>query len=204
MIGKDLIERLVVVDTETTGQNPFVHDVISVGLVGVASGVSLEVNVNLPMDVVWTDYGLKNFERFRSLHSKSAISPANAILEIEEFISRNFGDETITFVGHNMAFDRFFLAKLAHRAGVSEIRRVSHRTIDTYSLLALLRMMGRIPADATTSSGAFKYFNVGVPVESRHTALGDAMATRSLFFKIVSKFLESSDLLEYASNPLAD
>lgn len=188
MIRKDPSGGLLVVDTETSGQDPFSHHILSVGLVSYHSNDSLEVHIELPPDAIWTDYGSKNFSRFSKEWGRSALAPLKAVHSIEEFVAQVYGGREVNLVGHNIAFDRFFLAQLAHRAGVSGIRKVSHRTIDTFSLLMALCLAGRLPLEATTSSGAFAYFGIEVPTTSRHTALGDALATKMLFSKLMEMF----------------
>lgn len=181
---------LLVVDTETTGQDPFAHEVLSVGLVALDSSDSVELHVELPAGAGWTDFGYDNFRRFEDDWRSGARPALEVVRSIESFIRHVFGGVKINLVGHNMAFDRFFLAKLAYRAGVESIAGVSHRTVDTFSLLMALHLSGRIPIDATTSSGAFEYFGISVPEKVRHTALGDAIATKQLFLRVLQMMEE--------------
>lgn len=183
----DLLSKLIVVDTETTGTDVFTHNILSYAFVPVCDGPVLEGFVDEHHEAVWTDVAKSYFassEKKWSLHKKSARAAVN---EIEHYLaSLSRGD--LVLVGHNVAFDRYFLEKLARDAGQPYIKGLSHRTIDTHSLLVTLSLMGRIPENATTSSGAFEYFNVSPASDIRHTALGDATATRDLYRKILSQY----------------
>lgn len=179
---------LIIVDTETTGPDPLTHEILSVALVSLTSGTSFEGFAKLPDKTQWTNYGRENFGRSIDDWGNRAIPAKDLVLQIEDFVSRTCNGNQAILIGHNVAFDRFFLAKLAYRADVVEINGISHRTIDTHTLLAALNMQGKLPDHALSSEGAFKYFGVHVPTEHRHTALGDAKATRELFQKIMSEF----------------
>ena len=58
--------------------------------------------------------------------------------------------------------------------------RLSHRVIDTHSLLWFSAQNGLIPVEACSSDGAFSYFTCEPPSHLRHSALGDAIATKHL------------------------
>jgi DNA polymerase III epsilon subunit-like protein len=179
--------NLVVVDTETTGENPFIHEILSAAFLPIALEERLEVHVKVNDNASWTSYGRDLFSNFEEQWTADAVDAAEAVRRIEEFIQDNFQGEEINLVGHNVAFDRFFLARLASRAGATSIRGISHRTIDTYSLLTILQLLGRIPKSATSSSGAFSYFGIEVPKSQRHTAMGDAVATKQLFLRVLNE-----------------
>ena len=63
--------------------------------------------------------------------------------------------------------------------------RFSHRTVDTHSLAAGLRDAGRLPLENLSSTALFAHFGIEVPEARRHTALGDALATYDLYWKLV-------------------
>lgn len=179
--------NLVIVDTETTGENPFEHEILSAAFLPFVSNNRFEVHVKVLRDASWTDYSRELFSNFEKRWNADAVDPVEAVRRIEKFIEEAFAGEEINLIGHNVAFDRFFLARLAARAGVGSIRGISHRTIDTYSLLMILHLLGRIPKSATSSSGAFLHFGIDVPASERHTAMGDAIATKLLFLKLLDE-----------------
>ena len=64
--------------------------------------------------------------------------------------------------------------------------RFGHRSVDTHAVAAALRDAGRLPSGLQLSSTAlFAHFGIEVPEEKRHTALGDALATHALYWKLV-------------------
>lgn len=181
------IDDLVVVDVETTGINPFKHDILSLALVPIMGDrppfeIFIEVE-NPTWQATARQYFQSSWVTWRNTgRSASAVCSA-----LESYIQEHYG-RRITLIGHNIGFDVAFLRQLAFRAGRDELPLVSHRFVDTHSLLFLLHILGAIPKEALSSSGAFDHFGITPAAGSRHTALGDARATRELFVQIVSMF----------------
>lgn len=179
------LDQLVVIDTETSGTNPFVHEVLSIALYPLKEGAPpLEVHVKYS-HINWTEYARRNFNQFKDKWQRVAIEPAPAVEEIERYLRVNFGNETVILVGHNVGFDISFLRKLSFLAGADMIDGISHRSIDTHSILYYLHLKNLGPKEFTTSDGAFKHFNISIPLKDRHTAIGDAIATEILFRKLL-------------------
>ena len=102
--------------------------------------------------------------------------------------AKHFGSAPITLVGHNIAFDQGFLGTFLRSQGRELEPRFNHRTIDTHAAAAVLRDGGRLPFDLRLSSGAlFSFFGIAPAPELRHTALGDAIATHHLYWKLVER-----------------
>ena len=176
-------EALVAIDVETTGVNPFVHQLLSVALVPIGrEGPSLELHVRYP-NLNWSNFGYRNYLQFRERWSNEAVDAKVALHRIEKFISAIGGGRPVTPVGHNVGFDIAFLRQLAAATGHDEVQGLSHRSLDTHTLLYIAWMQGRIPSDARTSDGAFRCF--GLKPTGRHTAIGDALATKDLFLRLV-------------------
>ena len=175
------LSNVIVIDIETTGTNVFEHEVISVALVPVRRDlVPLSIHVQVDEGTPWSPFAETNWRRFEKDWRRDALPSDAAAKLIQEYLDTLPGDSDYLLAGHNIGFDRAFFSKLAFRAGRSEFRRVSHRNIDTFTLLFRLAALAEIPEEATTSAGAFKYFGIRVPEAERHTALGDALATRVL------------------------
>lgn len=188
-----LSNELIVVDVETTGDNPFVHDLLSIALVPVVgTGEPLVVYVR-PDNPTWTDCGQTTFRKFEREWQERAVAPRAAVSEIEGYLRRHLGTAKATLVGHNVSFDVAFLRKLAAQSGRTEIAGIAHRTIDTHTLLYLGYIEKGLPSSARTSTGAFEAFKIKVPSEQRHTALGDANATKALFLSLVQLFHEEGE-----------
>lgn len=176
---------LVVVDLETSGVNPFRHDVLALALVPVNSALPPHVVFVKPPEIRWTEYARANFAKFAAEWERNAVSPVEACASIESYLASTFGGQAATPIGHNIGFDVAFLRKLAFLGNRDELPGLSHRAIDTHTLLYVLAASGRIPASAVSSTGAFTHFGINVNDNVRHTAFGDAVATRELFCRIV-------------------
>lgn len=178
---------LAVIDVETSGTNAMVHDVVSVALVPLDRELPpIEIFI-AHKNIQWTDFALSNFQRFEAEWKARAIDPMAAVSELEGYVERVFDGDLLTLIGHNVGFDMSFIKRLAFQAGRESIKNISHRAIDTHSLLYLLFLKGEIPKEALTSEGAFRHFNINISDGDRHTARGDAVATALLFQRIVER-----------------
>ena len=179
------LRDIVVLDVETTGTNPVIHDPVSVAFVPLADHLPTLSLAIRPPSPVWSEYAAANFSRFRSEWAHSALSPTEALVQAEQYLGRICEGRDAIVVGHNVGFDLAFLRKLATYSGKEDVTGISHRSVDTHSILFAAWLLGRIPEEALTSDGAFHYFQIIVPPEARHTALGDAIATKALFIRIL-------------------
>ena len=176
-------------DTETGGLDPRRHSLLSLGLVaGDAAGIaeSLEILVRHGTYGV-TGGGMKVNRIDIAAHHEQALAPAAALEALDGFLAPHYPAEAaVILVGHNIAFDRAFLGAFLETQGRDLEPRFSHRAIDTHSVAAALQDAGRIPAEVRLSStGLFAHFGILVPEAQRHTALGDAVATFNLYWKLV-------------------
>lgn len=175
------LSNVIVIDVETTGPNVFEHEVLSVALVPIRRDLSpLSIHVQVDAVTPWSSFAETNWRRFEKDWRRDAMPNDLASNLIQEYLDKLPGDKDYVLAGHNVGFDRGFFSKLAFRAGRGEFKRVSHRNIDTFTLLFRLAALGEVPEEATTSTGAFRYFGIRVHEAERHTALGDALATRVL------------------------
>lgn len=173
---------VVIIDTETGGLDPSRHSILSVGMVVLGTNQECEVFISEPTISAEPEAlainGI-NLEWLRAV----GLSPQAAVLSIEEFRTQVSQDGPITFAGHNLSFDVGFLRRLYTIAGAEWPRGLTHRTVDTHSLLWALAVSGKIPASACGSEGAFAFFGIDAP--GRHTALGDARATSLLLARLI-------------------
>jgi len=181
--------RYLVLDTETGGLDWSRHSLLTLGLVvGDAGGVAegLEIAVRHEPYVV-SGGGMKVNRIDLVAHHEAAFDPPQALEALDAFLTRHFGpDASVTLVGHNIGFDIAFLRAFLETQGRSLEPRFSHRSVDTHAVAAALRDAGRIPSDVKLSSTAlFAHFGIDVPEAKRHTALGDALATHALYWKLV-------------------
>jgi DNA polymerase III epsilon subunit-like protein len=192
-------KTLLAIDVETTGPDPFVHQILAASIVPFdlnAQPVTVYVRHEAPLN--WTEPARDFFLKYRAEWQDRAVPPERAAEVLADYLMRLNGPRELHFVGHNVGFDLSFLKRLWRGQAIP---RVSHRTIDTHTMLRVLAWMGRIPESACTSSGAFEFFDVAPDTRTRHTALGDALATRDLFLRLMDEFESAQGLA--APSPLA-
>jgi DNA polymerase-3 subunit epsilon len=128
---------LVVVDVEISGINPFRHDVLALGLVPLNSELRATVVYVRPEAIEWSEYARRNFERYASEWEAAALAPSEACDFIEKYLAEIFSGRSATPIGHNVGFDVAFLRRLAFLGGREQLAGLSHRAIDTHTLLYL-------------------------------------------------------------------
>lgn len=189
-----MTQPMLFIDTETGGLDPSRNSLLSLGLVvggpgadGAAEVVnSLEILIRHEPYVVSAG-GMKVNRIDLVQHHESALEPAMAVTVLDVFLDQHFPHrcKAITLAGHNIAFDAAFLRTFLEGQGRAFEPRFNHRTVDTHALAAGLRDAGRLPLDNLGSTALFEHFGIKVPDEKRHTALGDALATFELYWKLV-------------------
>ena len=174
---------LVIIDTETGGVDPHTHSLLSVAFVSLDGERRLEVFVR-EATLVTNPESMKVNGIDLAWIEREGLSPREACDQLDAFLREEVrlgGGKPALLVGHNVAFDLAFLKRLYRHAGeTQESPLISHRSLDTHTLLWALAALGRVPASACGSDGAFSHYQVAPPQELRHTALGDAVATRAL------------------------
>jgi DNA polymerase III subunit epsilon len=176
-------------DTETGGLDSGKHSLLSIGLVVGDMGVvrhSMEILVKHETYVVSAG-GLRVNRIDLVKHDAVALEPVEAMAVLDVFLQQYFPcvKEPIFLVGHNVAFDRDFLGVFFAQLGRPLEPRISHRLVDTHSIAAALRDAGKLDLDNLSSSVLFDHFGIQIPEEKRHTALGDALGTFELYWKLV-------------------
>ena len=183
-----MTQPFLFLDTETGGLDPRSHSLLSLGLV-VGDGPrivnSLEILVKHEPYVV-SGGGMKVNRIDLVRHSESALAPGVAMTVLDVFLDQHFPHrcQPIILAGHNVGFDQAFLKVFLEGRGQAMEPRFSHRVVDTHSIAAALRDAGRLPMGDLSSTGLFAHFGIVVPEAKRHTALGDALATFELYWKL--------------------
>ena len=138
--------NLVAVDVETSGLNPFTHQLLAVGLCPFRNSVAPTTIYVRHNKIAWSPQASRFFERYQADWEREAVEPAKAIKRIEAFFANVSANRPAQLVGHNVAFDLGFLKQLASQGGKDELEGVSHRTLDTHTMLFLLNQLGLIQA----------------------------------------------------------
>ena len=176
-------------DTETGGLDFSHHSLLSMGLV-VGQGPNVvdqkEIFIHHEPYVVSAG-GLKVNRIDLVSHDEKALMPSLAWEAMLAFLEPHYpAGERIILAGHNIGFDRAFLDGFLKALGQNPEKHFNHRSVDTHSIAAALQDAGKIPASVSlSSSGLFDHFQIAIPSWKRHTALGDALATFSLYWKLV-------------------
>lgn len=185
------MDRLLVIDTETGGVDPAKYSILSLAAIvwrPGGEGEACEIFIAEPEIV--SEPGALSVNQIDLEWLRTHGEPPNIAVErVQEFLRRAFGvlgdGETVSLVGHNVAFDVGFLRRL-YRLGQQDFDRVfSHRVVDTASVARFLMLAGRLPIDLASSTKLFEHFGIRFDPKERHSALGDARATGRLLDEMI-------------------
>jgi DNA polymerase III epsilon subunit-like protein len=101
-------------------------------------------------------------------------------------IQDNFSNEKPVIAGINIEFDYKFLDKLFQNEKEYWWKYVSHRKLDTCSLINFLMVTGKIEIESASLEASINYFKI--ETNARHTAKDDVRATIALFENINKLF----------------
>jgi DNA polymerase III epsilon subunit-like protein len=183
--------KLLVLDTETSGTDPQVHSLLTIGALVWDDGTfGDEIELRVVEREMVIDAEAMAINRINiDLHRRGGIEPRLAATELSSFVRRHFfgphGPDPAVLCGHNIAFDIGFLKRLFNLAEIRYDLYFSHRALDTASVLRFLALARRIPPDLVSSSKAFAHFGIQFSHDTRHTALGDARATAELLNRLI-------------------
>lgn len=184
MTAWDKLEKLAVLDIETSGLDFVSNQTLSIAVVPfVLNAPPFEVFVRHPQ-INWSPVARQYFAGYQQDWEDKAVTPERACRKLVQYVRTHFSGP-LTIVAHNVAFDFAFLRKTFQQAGVQEKEAFSHRALDTHTLLYAGVLKGMLPDRVLSSSGAFEYFGISPSIRSRHTALGDALATRELLNRVL-------------------
>ena len=182
-------DRILFIDTETGGIDPYKNSLLSIGLVvwcdyKIIDSIEVLINDGV-LDV--TQKALEINKINLEEHKRNSVTPKKAIKEILFFLKKNFEEkQKITLAGHNVNFDVNFFRVFLTKNNIDFHKFFSHRFVDTSSILYYLYLAGKIKNKTISSQEAFDLF--GIHISERHTALGDAIATAKLFTRLLSMF----------------
>lgn len=181
------MNRYLVFDTETGGLDDQTHSLLTLGMVACEGHDQLEtLELGIRHEPYVVSAGGLKVNRINLVdHHATALEPSEIIKKVLAFCDRHFGEDAITLVGHNVSFDVAFFKRFLSGQGFDMEQRFHHRIVDTHSIAKALRDKGKLPMMRLSSDELFKHFNIKVPDEKRHTALGDALATHTLYLNLL-------------------
>jgi DNA polymerase-3 subunit epsilon len=178
-LSEQLLTELTytVFDMETTGIRPAEGDeIISIGAIRIVNCRLLrderfEQLIDPLRSIPWESV------QIHGIHSEMVSGQPTIDTVLPRF--QQFAEDTI-LVAHNAAFDMRFLQLKEEKTGV----RFTNPVLDTLLLSAIVH-----PAHEDHNLEAIAQ-RLGVRVLGRHTAMGDAVATGELFFKLLPLLAE--------------
>lgn len=174
--------KILFMDTETGGLDAEKHSLLTIALAVYNDGkiISEQDWIVKHKDYVVTPKALEINGINLVEHDKIAIESNIVAQQIMIYIHRYFGREDKPVIaGHNVEFDNGFLTKLFKDGNESWSKYVSHRKLDTCSLVNYLIITGKIDLKSASLEESIKYFKI--ETEARHTAKDDNIATIKLF-----------------------
>ncbi len=176
----------VVFDTETTGLLPDRDDVVQIGALRLvncqqAAGEELDLLVNPGRPIPPRSTAVHGIT---DVMVRDAINTAQAAQRFHSFA------RDAVLVAHNAPFDMAFLHRYAERIGM----RFDHPVLDTVLLSAVLFGM----TEGHTLDELVHRLDIDLPDSARHTALGDAIATRDVFLRMIP-MLEARGLTTFGA-----
>ena len=195
----ELEKQILIIDTEASGLNPLYHSILSIGLCTLNSsspvndtGTSLKyLSPNNGLEIFVNEPSINVDPRAMAIHgitldelAQKGLRPTDACVRFESYLAEHY-DQNVILAGHNVNFDVAYMKRLYRIADRTWPEQLSHRVVDTHSLLWALACAQKIPKDACNSDGAFEFFKCAPPEALRHSALGDAIATGQLLSEVL-------------------
>jgi len=185
---------LYVCDTETTGLNPFVNDVIEVSFCRLSDNIqktwklkpfnieniqleALKINGHKLEDLLYmTSYGKETYRE-----------PTKVIIEIENWIMEDsYPCEKRILIGQNVMFDKYMLENLWSKCEASDSFPFGRRYLDTMQIQFFMDFCKDEFLDSYSLTNIIKKY--GIKNSRAHTAEADTVATKELFEKQVEYF----------------
>lgn len=175
------LRDLVFLDTETTGLDPDVHEMINLAAVRVSPDFAREIKkvdrLIHPQMLERAEMRALEVNRFDPLEwQRDGVHARVALVEFADLMGT---EEEVTVVGHNPHFDWDFIRAAYRRAGLAMPR--AKYLIDTASIawpLAMRRMIDKLSLE--TLCAKYGVTNVG-----SHRAMADVRRTMSVYKRLL-------------------
>jgi DNA polymerase III epsilon subunit-like protein len=182
------------VDTETTGLDSHVHDVIELSLIRMRDGEQktwflkpfAPENAD-PGALRINGHKMEDLRGETVLGKEKYLNPIKILPEIENWIAEdNVPRERIVLIGQNVPFDKGMLEQLWKKCNSADSFPFGRRTLDTQVIeLFLDFVQGEFSEGYSLANLTKKY---SVKNDKAHSAAADTKATSEVFTKQVSSF----------------
>jgi len=178
------LNDVVILDIEAGGLDPLTHSIMTLGFVTGDGQHPLELTV-AEDEIVADPRALEVNRLDPDVVARDGLSVVEACDRVDAYLQHIHPKGRPMVCGHNVAFDLAYMRRLYTLAQRPVPQCFTHRTLDTHTLLWSLARVGKLPETVQGSDAAFAYFDIAPPDHLRHTALGDAIATRALLENIL-------------------
>jgi DNA polymerase III epsilon subunit-like protein len=183
-----------VCDTETTGLDPYLNDIIELSLLRTSDGVqktwclkpinmnnidlaALRINQHKMEDLRQnTPYGRETYQ-----------DPSKVVVEVENWVmSDGVSTDYRVLIGQNVLFDKNMLDQLWKKCNAHDSFPFGKRYLDTMMIEMFLDLAKDTTSESYSLSSIAKKY--GVSNRKAHTAAADVMATNEVFQKQLEFF----------------
>lgn len=187
--------KLVVLDTETTGLNPYKHQLVQLaGFIVIDNKIEDTFNfkVSLQEGKEIEDEALKVNKLTREIIN-SYESPAEVLPKIKKFfyqyVDRNKKNDTLYMVGYNVKFDEGFIKQFfTEMNAINSYNNIfDRRTIDVMSICMAYCNLKNIKTKYNQRAMA-KLFEIELDESLAHEALYDCYLCYNLLMKMYQKW----------------
>jgi DNA polymerase-3 subunit epsilon len=182
-------------DTETSGLNPFEHDILSLALIVEIDGIVKDELYLEIQPINWntiTDEALA-INKFTREQLKTFIPPQEALKKVLTFLERYVDkykknktmEDKFVLAGYNIIFDSAMLSEWCKKLGFKYLGALfDYHKIDIASLVLFLKMNNKIQMEGFKLINAAKQMGIEF---NAHNSLDDIKTTREIAYKILEK-----------------
>lgn len=192
-----MLSKLLVVDVETTGLNPQLHNLLELTLLYCEGPKIVDtLSLKIAYSTYYVSSAALKVNRI-DLSQHTGVTPVEAVEQITLFVRKYFPNSQAMLAGHNTPFDVGFLKALFDKTSIHYSALFSHRLIDTSSVCRFLNYAGILKTHGSLSDIA-EQLGIKVDTDKIHTSLEDAKLTHQVLLKLIAfcKPLKRNDVKE--------
>ncbi len=197
------MNKILWIDTETTGLNPTKHGLRELAYILIIDGEVIKKDVlqidtrtyktHVEIDdkaLELSNVTIEDFDNFDD--SAYAFDKFSTLLE---YVDKEDKNDYFTLAGFNVKFDNDFLREWFYDNDVgAEFKNYFHyKVIDVFPLVITLKHLGLIDTENDKLKTVCEYFNI--PIDA-HNALSDIEATKNLYELISDRFINDKEVFK--------